>query len=308
MPLNTTHKAESMADILENKAIKESISTCLARKKDIPHVFLLTGPAGCGKSTIARILAKELNCSDLITYNSSNSRGIDTIREIEKNIQLAPILGGNKMYILEEVHGLTKDAKEAPLVLLERVPKHAFFCMTTTEPSKLTDAFRRRCHEYKVSPISDLGMEKFLKDTCDKEGVDDFPEELINKIVKEAKGSVGIALNYLDKVIDVLDIDEAISVLESTTVSDKEAIDLCRVLIGQEKGATKWIKAKKILSNIKGEPESIRYVILGYLSAVMLNKGGEAEAFIMSCFVESFVNSGKAGLIFATYTACKEYV
>ena len=306
MPLHTKYRKTKIEDIIGNDAIKEGLHSVLNRKKDFPHSYLFSGPSGCGKTTFAFILANELGISklDVYYYNAANTRGIDTIRAIRNEIDLAPRDGKRKMYILDEVHQVTGVSQEALLLMLEEPPNHVFFTLCTTEPEKLKQTLRRRCHKYTVNSLSDSEIREYITNILIKEGVDDYPRTVLTKIITGAKGSIGEALNLLDSVIDVMSDKNAIDILEGVTYSEQQVKELCQALMDQTKATTKWNKIKGILANVKGEPEQIRYAIIGYMTVVMLNNGGKAEAEILSNFCDSFMYSGKGGLVLACYMSC----
>ena len=150
----------------------------------ISHAFLLTGPRGIGKTTIARILAKAINCEkyqketfgepcnecatcvsinsasflDLIEIDAASNRGIDDIRDLREKIKLSPASARFKVYIIDEVHMLTTEAFNALLKTLEEPPKHAIFILCTTEPQKLPETIISRCQrfDFKRPTVSEL--------------------------------------------------------------------------------------------------------------------------------------------------------
>ena len=133
---------------------KDAVAQCEAILKrslaTIPRSWLFTGPSGTGKTTLARILRYELDCSDadFHEFNTSNTRGIDTIREITSKARLSPMDGKIQVYLLDECHQLTKDAQNALLKALEDTPKHTFFMLCTTNPEK-SRSYLRRPHPLK---------------------------------------------------------------------------------------------------------------------------------------------------------------
>lgn len=302
MPLHTTYRPKTLDDFFGNEAIVESLKSVLERKKDRPHTFLFSGPSGCGKTTLARILKHELKCEDMdfYIYNSANTRGIDTIREINEKKSFSPMNGEVKIYILEEAAGLTTQAQESMLDMIEQPPSHVFFILCTTEPEKLKVTIKRRCHHYEVQPLFRNEMKKLMNTILEREDKE-IEKSIFDKIISLANGSAGIALKMLDSIIDMDDEEQMLDTLESSTMKEEEVISLCRELVKNRS----WKKVSKILGGIKGDAESIRYAVLGYMSKVLLNSGREDIAEIISLFSDSYIYCGKAGLILSCHEVCK---
>lgn len=139
MPLHTNYRPESLDEIVGNEAAIESLRSVLSREKDIPHSYFLTGLPGGAKTTTARIIKIILGIErgDYYEYNTANTRGIDTIRDISSGCEMMPMFGSRKMYMMDECHQLTGPAMEAMLKLLEEPPPHVYFAMCTSEPEKI---------------------------------------------------------------------------------------------------------------------------------------------------------------------------
>lgn len=125
-------------------------------KKRISHAYLFSGPRGTGKTTIARILARELGCmsEDIIEIDAASSRGIDEARALRDAVQFLPMRSPYKVYIIDEVHMLTKEAFNALLKTLEEPPKHVIFIMATTELNKVMDTIVSRTQQFRFRKIS----------------------------------------------------------------------------------------------------------------------------------------------------------
>lgn len=299
MPLHLDYRPKSLDELVGNKAVKDSLKTIFAiARKDRPHSYLLTGPAGCGKTTVGRIIKNMLGCSDydFLELNSANSRGIDTIREITVNCHYSPIDGLVKVYLLDECHQFSGAAAEALLKILEDTPSHVYFILCTTEPEKLKKTIHTRCSTYMVSSLSDKETRFLLQSVLDSEKVTDFSEKVLDEIVKVAEGCPRQALVILDQVIDILDDDEAIKAVSTIKFEEAEVIDICRGLYQKESWETMRHKVKLVTQNI--EPEKIRYAILGYMTTILLSKKRDDRASeIIDMMSENTFYSGKAGLI-----------
>ena len=307
MPFHIDYRPKTLDEVVGNEGVKESLKAVF-EQEDKPHASLFIGPSGCGKTTLARIIAKMIGCApeDIQEYNSSNTRGIDSIREIAQNSIYAPMSGKVKVYLLDEVHRMTKDAQNALLKLLEDTPKHVYFLLCTTDPEMLIKAIKTRCMTFEVkqlaAPQLTALVERTLKDCGELEN---FSKKVIKTIVKVADGCPRQAMILLDQVYNILDEDAAVEALNSAVAAAEVAsIELCRILL--ETRTNRWDDIRFILKGIQEEPEKLRYGILGYLDAVLMSdncKDPQRVVNLMDCFRESYMYSGKSALHGDCYTA-----
>lgn len=314
MPLHIDCRPKALDEVIGNDGIKEALRNKFEKipgaTYDPPHSVLFVGPSGCGKTTLARIVATMLGCSqaDIMEFNSSNNRGIDTIREIAQNAQYSPMSGSVKVYILDEVHRMTKDAQNALLKLLEDTPKHVFFLLATTDPEMLIKAILTRCMKFEVKSLPNPQLMKLLCNTVQEAGIplSEFSEKVLQLIVKTAEGCPRQALILLDSVIDIEDESKALAAVSDATSSTTESIDLCRLLLTTNKN--RWDDARFLLKGLMDDPEKMRYGILGYMNSVLMSdncKNPDHVSAVIDCFTESFMYTGKAGLSNAVFQACK---
>ena len=175
MRLNTIYRPKSLTEFVGNETAIASLKSVIERD-DIPPSFIFIGPAGCGKTTLARAVASSLNIKDidLFEFNTANTRGIDTVREIAANCMLASH-GKRKMYILDEFHQQTVPALNSLLKVIEEPPKNVHFALCTSEPesiqAKLYDAISRRCHRVELKRLGRAEISKLLKAILSKESL-----------------------------------------------------------------------------------------------------------------------------------------
>ncbi len=194
----------------------------------VGHAYLFCGPRGTGKTSLARLLAKAVNCLsikdgdpcrncsscksieqgrflDLIEIDAASNRGIDEIRQLKERVGFSPSEGKKKVYIIDEVHMLTKDAFNALLKTLEEPPSHVIFILATTEPNKVLPTIISRCQRFNFILADDDTILKRLKYICKNEKVD-FTNEALLAIVKNANGSFRDAESILEKVLGAVGV------------------------------------------------------------------------------------------------------
>ena len=214
--------------------IKNVLSkSCLENKP--ANAYLLSGTRGVGKTTLARIFAKALNCEhgptnepcnncnqcqkitrgmhmDVIEIDGASHTGVDDIRQLKETVNYAPMEGKYKVFIIDEAHMLSKSAFNALLKTLEEPPENVVFVMATTEVHKFPITIVSRCQHFTLHHLSEEALEKHLQNILEKENVP-FEQNAINLIAKRATGSVRDSLSLLDQIL-ALSND---SVTEQTT-------------------------------------------------------------------------------------------
>jgi DNA polymerase-3 subunit gamma/tau len=289
MELYKKYRPQSLKEIHGNKETVNSLTT-LFEKNELPHSILLTGPKGCGKTTLGRIIKNELGCRDF-DYKELDTavfRGIDTVRDIRQQMMFSPVQSPCRVWLLDEVHSLGRgadsaknEAQNAFLKSLEDTPEHVYFILCTTNPEMLISTIKSRCVEFKVQALSDMEMTGLIKKVLKKEK-EQIPSSVTKSIVKYAEGSPRNALQLLEKVFHLNDEKEMLYLVKSESQDQAGAVNaLCQALLKGEK----WDKVKGILSALKNDdPESIRRGIIGYAGAVLLN-GNESASLILGWFL-----------------------
>lgn len=301
MSLYLKYRPDSLETIIGNNEIKTTLKG-MFKKNDIPHSMLFHGPTGCGKTTLARIIAKKLNCEDnnIIEIDTAQFRGIDTIRDLRKSIQFTPLGGGIRVYIIDEVHKMTGDAQNAFLKMLEDTPTHIYFILCTTDPQSLLPTIKGRCSQFQVKELSDDEMQDLLVKTAEEEG-DSITKEIIQQITQDSQGHPRNALQVLEQVLST-PVKKRLAIAQQAAIEQSESIALCRALIKGEN----WNKVKVILQGLKGQDaEGIRRVVMGYAQSILLNSDNERAALILEEFLEPTYNAGFPRIVYASYAVTK---
>jgi DNA polymerase-3 subunit gamma/tau len=298
MSLYHKYRPGNFSEIMGNEEIVTTLKADLA-KEQCPHVFLFHGPTGCGKTTLGRIVVKELGCSneDFTELDIADFRGIDTVREIRRQVAYKPLNGKCRIWLLDEVHKLTTDAQNALLKVLEDTPQHVYFILATTDPQKLLPTVRGRCSSYAVSQLNDTQMLGLLRKVARAEGCR-LTKEVYDQIIQDSQGHPRNALQILDQVISAPE-ETRLEIAKRTAEIQSDAIELCRALVQK----APWKKVAGILSKLKEqEPESIRRLVLGYCNSILLKGENMQAGLIMENFIEPFYNTGFPGLTFACFS------
>lgn len=271
---------------------------------DFPHVFLFMGPHGTGKTTLSRIIASYLECNDIIEIDAGQDTGINNIRELDTAIQYKAF-GVNpiKVIIIDEAHSLSDASFKALLKILEEPPSHVYWCLCTTEGSKIPKEIKSRCYGlgFNLKPVGTDDIIDLLYDVAKKENFK-VSDKVIGLVARESKGSVRDALQLLAKVQDVTSVEEAVDLIDSVE-DNPQVIELCR-LIASTKTHTDIVTANKILKKLKEthNADNIRQYIANYLSICVLNSTNKDKAanflMLLNYFTEPIPKQvGFAGLV-----------
>lgn len=201
-----------LSEVVGQNQVIEPLQSSLAQGK-VNHAYLFVGPRGCGKTSVARILAHEVNgfqyeleddYVDIIEIDGASNRGIDNIRELREKVSIAPTSGKYKVYIIDEVHMLTKEAFNALLKTLEEPPEHAIFIMATTDAYKVPVTITSRAQTYTFKLSDAQTMMAYLKFICEKESIK-ITDEALSIITKRGGGSFRDSLSLLDQISTLSD-------------------------------------------------------------------------------------------------------
>lgn len=295
MSLAKKYRPTKLDEVIGNENIITSLQN-FSTNKTKPHTYLFTGPYGCGKTTLASIYANLLGCTNdnIIELNMSSKNGVDDIRELEQEVPKVSMFSPIKVFILDEVHQLTKAAQSAILKVIDSLPKDVYFILCTTEPKKLLSPVRSRCHTLEVKkPTIGLlirHMNKILK--AENRTVSN---EILNLIAEKSECHIRDALELLTAVLSV-DEESQKEVIFSLDKDDKNMIELCKLLLN---GAN-WLQLIPYVKSITDdEVEGYRRMILNYMKSVLLKGYNERAILIISKFKNNFFDSGVSGFICA---------
>ena len=244
---NSVYGQEEVVTVLKNAIISGKIS----------HAYLFCGPRGTGKTTIAKIIARLVNCdnlvdgnpcgkcynclnylnsNDIVEIDAASNNGVDEIRELRDKINLVPSNAKYKVYIIDEVHMLTTQAFNALLKTLEEPPSHVIFILATTEPHKIHLTIASRCQKFRFSKIDDEKIVARLSEICKLEDIS-IDNDSLFEIARLSDGGMRDAINFLDQLVayssDDIKIDDVYKV--NGSVSYAELFNLLTYIINNDK-------------------------------------------------------------------------
>ncbi len=226
------------------QALKNSV-----RMNQTSHAYLFAGPRGTGKTSLAKILARAVNCErpedgepcnqcqtcqdilsgnfmDVIEIDAASNRGIDEIRDLREQVKILPAQGRKKVYIIDEVHMLTTEAFNALLKTLEEPPENVLFILATTEVQKIPATILSRCQKYRFLRLSPEQIVQRLQEVASSEGITAAPEAL-ELLARRANGGMRDALGMLDQMISYRgknlsreDVMQGLGMVDDTLLAD----------------------------------------------------------------------------------------
>ncbi|HUP01692.1 MAG TPA: DNA polymerase III subunit gamma/tau [Gemmatimonadota bacterium] len=252
-PLALKYRPATFGDVISQEHVTRTLQNALHSGR-IAHAYLFAGPRGSGKTTTARLLAKALNCDrgvsgepcgecanctaiasgrslDVIEIDAASNRGIDDIKALREAVKYAPAQGRYKVYIVDEVHQLSKDAFNALLKTLEEPPRSVVFVLATTEPHKIPATILSRCQRFDFRPIPLPAIRERLSAIAEREEIR-LDEAAGFAIAKKADGSLRDALSLLDQLVafggEAVDLDQLRRLIGMP--DEERYLDLTRLL------------------------------------------------------------------------------
>ena len=219
--LYRTYRPAKFSEVVGQEYIVKTLVNAIRNNK-IAHAYLFAGPRGTGKTTIAKLFAKAINCQnfdgescdecnnckaylegnhpDIIELDAASNNGVDDVREIIEQVPYAPLIGKYKVYIIDEVHMLTQQAFNALLKTLEEPPAHVIFILATTDPQKIIPTVLSRCQRYNFSKITLYEIQKRMIEVLDRENIP-YDEKAVSEVARMAEGGMRDALSILEQCL-----------------------------------------------------------------------------------------------------------
>ena len=240
------YRPQTFAEVVQQEHVTRTIANAIAGDR-VAHAILFTGPRGTGKTTIARILAKAMNCEkgptgvpcndcrscraitagsgvDVYEIDGASNNGVDQIRELRENIKYMPAHSRFKIYIIDEVHMLSISAFNALLKTLEEPPAHILFLMATTEPQKIPVTILSRCQRHDLKRVDADKIADHMESICRREEVD-IERQGLDLIAGQAGGSMRDALSLLDQITSGITGPATVeSILEILGIVDRKSV------------------------------------------------------------------------------------
>lgn len=239
------YRPKSLKEVVGQEHITSSLLNALKSGK-LAHAYLFTGPRGVGKTSIARILAHEINGLpyeddamhlDIIEIDAASNRRIDEIRELRDKVHVAPSSAKYKVYIIDEVHMLTREAFNALLKTLEEPPAHVVFILATTESHKLPETIISRTQRFMFKPVPQEQVVAHLRSIADKEGLK-ISDEALELVAAHGEGSFRDSISLLDQTRGQGGDVDAAAIRSLTGIPTTEAIDaICQALDASDAAA-----------------------------------------------------------------------
>ena len=296
--LYRSYRPNSFGTVIGQEHIIKTLKNALTTNKT-SHAYIFSGPRGIGKTTIARILAKAINCEslqdgepcnkcascklinnnetpDIIELDAASNNGVDEIRAVLEKVNFLPGVLKNKVYIIDEVHMLSISAFNALLKTLEEPPVHVMFILATTEPHKIPATILSRCQRFDFKPLTVKEIKKNLKNIAEKEKIS-IEEEALNLVAEASEGGMRDAIGILDQVnaysTNEITLDDVNNV--TGRISNQKMIELLQTI--SEGNSAKSIDLTNELLSLGKEPSRLVQSLIQLCRDILLYKSTDGE-------------------------------
>ena len=297
------YRPQTFDDVVGQSHVGTALRNAIASDR-IAHAYLFTGARGVGKTSTARIFAKALNCPnvedgrpcnacevcdaigagsdvDVLEIDGASNRGIDDVRQLRANVGIRPMRSPRKVYIVDEVHMLTKEAFNALLKTLEEPPPNVNFVFCTTEPQKVPDTILSRCQRFDFGTIEAGKITDRLTEIAAAEG-QQVESEAVAMVARRAGGSMRDSQSLFDQLLafggDTITADDVHRLFG--TAPDERIIEMVERLMGGDRAAALGMLDEAMTGGVRLDALSDQLV--AYVRDLMVLAGGAAEAALMS--------------------------
>jgi DNA polymerase-3 subunit gamma/tau len=292
-------RPQTLAEVVGQEPITQTLLNALSSGR-VSHAYLFCGPRGTGKTSTGRILAKAINCLsngkgepcntchicqavtegkalDVIEIDAASNRGIDDIRDLREKVNYAPNQARYKVYIIDEVHMLTKEASNALLKTLEEPPPHVIFILATTEAHKILPTILSRCQRFDFRRLSQADVASKLARICSAEGIH-IEQKALQLIARAATGSLRDAENLLEQLIAYYGTEVELGQVQATlgVTGDWRIKELAKHMVNNDVSA-----GMATINSVNNDGLDLRQFnreLVEYLRGLLLVKTGSDEA------------------------------
>ena len=293
--LYRTYRPQKFSEVVGQEMVVRTLQNSILNNK-ISHAYLFCGPRGTGKTTIARVFAKTLNCMasqncepcnecaickeitagvspDVIEIDAASNNGVDEMRDLKEKVKFLPAGTKYKIYIIDEVHMLSTSAFNALLKTLEEPPAHAIFILATTEPHKVLPTIVSRCQRYDFKSLTQEEIVSNLEKICNNEKIN-YNNDALEIIAKASEGGMRDALSFLDQAISLSEerIDENIASVVTGLLDKATLLKLAINL--EDKKISESLEIVEELQNAGKEVEKIVLGLLSFYRDILMCKAG----------------------------------
>ena len=291
-------RPQNFSEVAGQEHVVQTLRNAIKSSR-IAHAYLFCGPRGSGKTSTARILAKAVNCKsplegepcnscdsclainkggalDIIEIDEASNRGIDDMNDLKERVNYSPNILRYKVYIIDEVHMITREGANAFLKTLEEPPPHVIFILATTDPHKIISTITSRCQRFDFHRLSSSAVISRLAHICAKEGIEIDPEAL-KLVAKVTTGSLRDATNLLEQLItyhgNIISLAQAQAMLGIS--GDMRIRELARCIVAMDVSS-----GLKVINAVAGEGLDLRQFnreLVDYMRQLLLAKSGSAD-------------------------------
>lgn len=270
----TAYRPKAFADVVGQDAACKALESALNKKR--ASAYILDGPSGTGKTTLARIAAEVAGCGrDVIDADAATNSGIEAMRAIQDAVRYRPLGGGpSRAVIIDEAHGLSKQAWDSLLKSIEEPRPGVLWFLCTTNAAKVPKTIKTRCVSINLKPVKEKDIERVVMRVVKAEKLK-IGDGAIDAVIARADGSPRQALTNLATCAEMETRREAMEALLGADEESDGIISLCRFLM--KPGG--WKELGSILDKLDDEsPEGVRIVVMNYFGKVFRGAKNDAEA------------------------------